>query len=134
MDDQFQSKCSGDEEWEEGMRCLYGSGDKGHEVDVDGAIEYFMKGVEKGSLLCVGAMASCYEGLPGFPPYLNKFKDWHAKKMALIRKEEDWIDWTYERAVLTFGTHSEISRYYEELSKATFENSSPSVLHIESEI
>jgi hypothetical protein len=115
--ERFRPQFPGDEEWLEGMRCLYGSGEEGHVLDFEGAREHFMNGVRQGNLLCVRQMATFCEGDIDDPQCFDEGREWRARAMALERKEPDWMDWTWERTVLQFGDYSQIRQFYEELAK-----------------
>ena len=115
--ERFRPEAPGDDEWLEGMRCLYGSGEEGHVPDFEGAREHFMNGVKLGNLSCIYKMATLCEDDVEDPQRFAKGRDWRAKAMALKRKEQDWMDWTWERTVLQFGDYSQIRQFYEELGK-----------------
>ena len=99
------------------MRCRYGSGEEGHVPDFGGAREHFMNGVNQGNLLCVRQMATFCESDTDDSQCFAESRDWRARAMALERNEPDWMDWTWERLVLTFGDYSQIRQCYEGLAK-----------------
>ena len=79
----FTPQVDGDAEWAAGMRYLF-DGANENIVDVQKAIECFMRGTQQGNANCMRQLASCYESGCGVPQGFAKAREWRAKAIGII--------------------------------------------------